>query len=161
MPLPGKIDSFTSTADSSLGGWKIDDEKANALLKRLQEAGSSTTMSQVASDDAEAMSDDEEDEDAQVMVILSISICKSVVLAGGTQQWHIRLWCGQKINKTGRKNVDDKVRIPGDVVKAMIHGIRLTGRPGPKCSQPSGSAYMHDKLLTASTVANAQGIYKN
>ncbi|KAF7547975.1 hypothetical protein G7Z17_g7370 [Cylindrodendrum hubeiense] len=60
MPRPGKIDSFTSTADGSLGGWKIDDEKTNALLKRLQEAGSSTIMSQVAGDDAEVMSDDEE-----------------------------------------------------------------------------------------------------
>ncbi|KAI0546215.1 hypothetical protein F4679DRAFT_558253 [Xylaria curta] len=60
MFLPGKIDSFTSTADNSPGGWKIDDDKANALLKRLQEAGSSTIMSQVASDD-------EEDEEAQVM----------------------------------------------------------------------------------------------
>ena len=85
MPLPGKIDSFfTSTADSSLSDWKIDDEKANALLKRLQKAGSSMNMSHVASDDAEVMSDneeeeeqmsdtndirsnDEEDEDAQVM----------------------------------------------------------------------------------------------
>ncbi|PNP52090.1 hypothetical protein THARTR1_07299 [Trichoderma harzianum] len=86
MPLPGKIDSFfTSTADSSLSGWKIDDEKADALVKRLQKVGSNMNMSQVASDDAEVMSDeeeedeqmsdsddirsdDEEDEDAQVMV---------------------------------------------------------------------------------------------
>lgn len=67
MPLPGKIDSFfTSTADSSLSGWKIDDEKTNALLKRLQEAGSSMIMSRVASDDAEVMSDDEEEEEEQM-----------------------------------------------------------------------------------------------
>lgn len=57
--------------------------------------------------------------------------------------------------------MDDKVRTPGDVVKVMLHGIRFTGRPGPKCSQPSESTYMHDKLSTASIVVNTQGICKN
>jgi hypothetical protein len=64
MPIPGKIDSFLhSTAEGNLSGWKINDEKANALLKGLQEASSSTDVSQVVNDDVEVMSDDEEEEE--------------------------------------------------------------------------------------------------
>ncbi|KAF7546026.1 hypothetical protein G7Z17_g8724 [Cylindrodendrum hubeiense] len=57
MPLPGKIDSHFSSADTGAKGWELDAEK---LLELLEEATSGITSSEVVDDDENSQSNIDE-----------------------------------------------------------------------------------------------------
>lgn len=57
MPLPGKIDSHFSPADTGAKGWELDAKK---LLELLEEATSSIASSEVVGDDENSQSNIDE-----------------------------------------------------------------------------------------------------
>ncbi|CAM1509968.1 Fc.00g003030.m01.CDS01 [Cosmosporella sp. VM-42] len=66
LPLPGKIDSHFSSADTGAKGWKLDAEK---LLELLEEATSGIDSSEVVDDDENSQSNIDEllNEDEKVL----------------------------------------------------------------------------------------------